>query len=74
MEYYTECSWGCNRCPEAIADMTARYTEGQKVEKQIFNAVLKLRTKSCDTFSPTDLVVVGDEAMLAHIYTMLEAE
>ena len=54
--------------------MTARYTEGQKVEKQIFNAVLKLRTKSCDTFSPTDLVVVGDEAMLAHIYTMLEAE
>ena len=36
--------------------------------------MFKLRTKSCDTFPPTDLVVVGDEAMLAHIYTMLEAE
>lgn len=69
----TGCSWGCNRCPAAIADMTALYTEGEE-EMQFLMKCFWFWAESRDPGSPTDLVVVGDEAVLAHVHTVLEAE
>lgn len=56
--------------------MTARYTVGHQVKIQNVNVMLQAlsKRKLCGTYSLTDLVVVGDEAMLTHIYTMFKAE
>lgn len=64
MDYYTECSLDCNRCPEAIADMTAQCTIGRQVEVQHFYVITV-----CYRFC-----TIINHVILVHLLTLLWLE
>lgn len=56
--------------------MIAQYTEGENVKNKKGYCDATSFAQICTTpcVSPTNLVVVGDKAMLAHVHTVFEAE